>query len=151
MGVYPATAGFLAFSSEAAGSGLQNSHTKILSCAVSSCQDIFTHGRWTCTSLLKLCPTRILRMVQTLPAQSELLPGLPSPEQTQAMCCFPPARWRSGQILVPCTPQADKGKRKKQHFLLEESREKHLAWLLLLLSVCTVNTTTCYSHCTQQL
>lgn len=88
---------------------------------------------------------------QTLPAQPELLPDLPSPEQTRAMCCFPQARWRSGLILVHCTPQADKGKRKEQHFLLEEPGEKHLAWLLLLLSVCTVKTTTCYSQCIQQL
>lgn len=77
--------------------------------------------------------------------------GLPFPEQTRTVSCFPQARWGSGLISVHCTPQAGKGKRKEQRFLLEEPREKHLAWLLLLLSVCTVKITTCYSHCIQQL
>lgn len=87
-------------------------------------------------------------------------PNFTSPARAFAWPSFPRANmnsellssgWRSGLILVHCTPQADKGKRKEQHFLLEEPRKKHLAWLLLLLSVCTVKTTTCYSHCIQQL
>ena len=46
-GAYLATVRFLGFSSEAAGSGPQQSPTMILglSCAVSSCQHIFTHRR----------------------------------------------------------------------------------------------------------
>lgn len=43
----------------------------------------------------EVVPNTILRMVQTLPAQPELLPALSSPEQTWTMSCFPQARWRS--------------------------------------------------------
>lgn len=150
LGAYLATTGFLGFSSEASGSDLQKSHTKILSLsrAVSSCQDIFIDRRWTLTSLLKLCPTHILRMVQNLPARLSLcLPFLPQSKHKQWAAFL---RLDGGVILVHCTPQAVRGKRKEQNFLLK-SPEKHLPWLLLLLSACTVNTTTCYSHCIQQL